>query len=290
MSSVSKGCCALLGLMYTAIGASHLKDPHASLRDFGVEGDISPIAAHCCAIIGASAIPLAAMMFYAASAPAAVRSSLVMCFALTIPPGILVQLWYPFNDPAPVFPADMPYPVIILQVVLAVLALVTNGGGGASLEIHGYQKEFLGKMAKAQGMGSEGAALQSIVYGAMSNAAIKSAIFDDFRCVHCGSKNPPDWVKNGMGKTVSRHNTGSIWVASFQECQQYLCGQATSLDISEECIAFLSQPILVAVGPPGPKKALQPEKPNRADVNKAARTCIDWAIKEYGDDGKAKGK
>ena len=266
MSSVSKGCCALLGLMYTAIGASHLKDPHASLRDFGVEGDISPIAAHCCAIIGASAIPLAAMLLYAASAPAAVRSSLVMCFALTIPPGILVQLWYPFNDPAPVFPADMPYPVIILQVVLAVLALVTNGGGGASLEIHGYQKEFLGKMAKAQGMGSEGAALQSIVYGAMSNAAIKSAIFDDFHCVHCGSKNPPDWVKNGMGKT------------------------ATALDISEECIAFLSQPILVAVGPPGPKKALQPEKPNRADVNKAARTCIDWAIKEYGDDGKAKGK
>ena len=57
-----------------------------------------------------------------------------------------------------------------------------------------------------------------------------------------------------------------------------------------ECIAFLSQPILVAVGPPGPKKALQPEKPNRADVNKAARTCIDWAIKEYGDDGKTKGK
>ena len=99
-----------------------------------------------------------------------------------------------------------PYPVIILQVVLAVLALVTNGGGGASLEIHGYQKEFLGKMAKAQGMGSEGAALQSIVYGAMSNAGIKSAIFDDFHCVHCGSKNPPDWVKNGMGKTVSRHD------------------------------------------------------------------------------------
>ena len=159
-----------------------------------------------------------------------------------------------------------PYPVIILQVVLAVLALVTNGGGGASLEIHGYQKEFLGKMAKAQGMGSEGAALQSIVYGAMSNAGIKSAIFDDFHCVHCGSKNPPDWVKNGMGKT------------------------ATALDISEECIAFLSEPILVAVGPPGPKKALQPEKPNRADVNKAARTCIDWAIKEYGDDGKTKGK
>ena len=99
-----------------------------------------------------------------------------------------------------------PYPVIILQVVLAVLALVTNGCGGASLEIHGYQKEFLGKMAKAQGMGSEGAALQSIVYGAMSNAGIKSAIFDDFHCVHCGSKNPPDWVKNGMGKTVSRHD------------------------------------------------------------------------------------
>eukprot|EP01051_Picozoa_sp_SAG22_P029575 SAG22_NODE_11033_length_504_cov_0.760494_1_plen_123_part_00 len=122
-------------------------------------------------------------------------------------------------------------------------------------------------MAKAQGLGSNGgAALQRIVHQAMSNAATKAAIFDDFHCVHCASKNPPDWVKARMGK------------------------ESTPLDISKECVAFLGQTILVAVGPPGPKKALQPDKPKRADVHKAARTCIDWAIKEYGEDGKAKGK
>jgi hypothetical protein len=166
-----------------------------------------------------------------------------------------------------------PLPVSPLHANLGCQTLFTVGflimaamGGGTTLEIHGYQNDFLAKMAKAQGFGSAGAALQSIVYQAMSNASIKSAIFDDFHCVHCGSKNPADWVKNRMGK------------------------KPHSLDLSQECVAFLSQTILVAVGPPGPSKALQPDKPKRADVNKAARTCIDWAIKEYGEDGKVKGK
>ena len=38
-------------------------------------------------------------------------------------------------------------------------------------ELHGYQIDFLGKMAKSQGLGSEGAALQSIVDRAMSTGA-----------------------------------------------------------------------------------------------------------------------
>ena len=43
------------------------------------------------------------------------------------------------------------------------------------------------------------------------------------------------------------------------------------------------------VGPPGPSKKVQ-DGPRRADPHKAARCCIDWAIKEYGDEGKGKGK
>lgn len=38
-------------------------------------------------------------------------------------------------------------------------------------ELHGYQIDFLGKMAKSQGLGSEGAALQAIVDKAMSTGA-----------------------------------------------------------------------------------------------------------------------
>lgn len=307
--SVSKGCCVALGLMYTgapptplcpsylppscrvtppqltrrrrrvssesaaAIGISHLKDPHGSLKDFGVQGEISPIAAHCCAIIGATSVPVAAMLLFAATAAADVRAKLIMCYLLTIPPGILVQVWYPFNSPAPEPPADMPYPIIILQVVLGLVALLANGAYSEAqinswpwLQLHGYQKDFLAKMAQAQGLGSDGAALQSIVYQAMSSASIKAAIFDDFHCVHCGSKNPPAWINDRKGH------------------------EAVALDISDECVVFLSQTILVAVGPPGPSKAVKPDEPKRADAHKAARCCIDWAIKEYGDAGKAKGK
>ena len=126
MSIVSKGACGLIALMYLAISISHLKDPEASLRDFGVQGDISPIAVHCCAIIGATACPIIAMMVYAIGASAAVRGALLMCFMTTIIPGILVQIWYPFNDPAPTFPGEMPYPVLILQVALGLAGIAMN--------------------------------------------------------------------------------------------------------------------------------------------------------------------
>ena len=55
-----------------------------------------------------------------------------------------------------------------------------------------------------------------------------------------------------------------------------------SLPVTAKGLEFLSGPILLAVGPPGPKKAIIPGKPNTADENKAARCCVDWAIKEYG--------
>lgn len=127
MSTVSKVMCGLLAAMYFMIGLSHLKDPEGSLRDFGVKGTISPIAKHCCAIIGSSALPIGSMLLYAITASADVRTALVLCFMTTIIPGCLVQVWYPFNDPPPAFPSEMPYPVIFIQVLFGVLAIVTNG-------------------------------------------------------------------------------------------------------------------------------------------------------------------
>jgi hypothetical protein len=158
---------------------------------------------------------------------------------------------------------------VALFVALKIILTLVGGGGGTVLELHGYQKAYLSTMASAQGLGDEAAALQSVVEKAMADAAFAKTLFDsEFHCVHCGSKNPPEWIKSAMGKEP-RSLTGSL---------------------SAEALAFLSSSQLVAVGPPGPKKALKPEDPKRTNAGKAARICVDWAIKEYGDDGKGKGR
>ena len=69
---------------------------------------------------------------------------------------------------------------------------------------------------------------------------------------------------------------------------QYYLGTITyPLAVSAEAVTFLSGELLVPVGPPGPGKKVQPG-PRRSDPHKAARCCIDWAIKEFGPDGKSK--
>ena len=127
---VPKIACALLALMNIAVSVQHLKDPEESLRGFGVQGPISPIAKHCCAIIGSSTFPTIAMLIYAITASAAVRKNLVMCYLTTIPPAILVQLWYPFNDPAPALPMEMPYPLLVFMIVLGVAAYLMDSDEG----------------------------------------------------------------------------------------------------------------------------------------------------------------
>ena len=126
MSTVSKACCGLLALVNLLVCFNHLKDPEASLRDFGVVGPISPIAKHCCAIIGSTAMTSVAMLLYAATAPAAVRSALLVCYLVSTVFAILPQLWYPFNDPAPKFPMEMPYPLIIIFGIVGVVGIVLN--------------------------------------------------------------------------------------------------------------------------------------------------------------------
>ena len=118
MSIVSKVSCGLLALMNMMVAINHLKDPVESLKGFGVVGPISPIAAHCCAIIGACSVPVICMLLYSIVAPANVRKTLTLCYLTSIPPSIAVQMWYPFNDPAPRFPMDMPYPLLLVMIVL----------------------------------------------------------------------------------------------------------------------------------------------------------------------------
>ena len=126
-----------------------------------------------------------------------------------------------------------------------------------------YQIDYLKKMADSQGLESDAAALQSIIDKAMGADSVKAAIFDTFHCVHCGSKNPAPWIADRKGKI------------------------AYPLAVSADAVTFLSGRLLLPVGPPGPNKKVQ-EGPRRSDPHKAARCCIDWAIKEYGPDGKSK--
>ena len=118
MAIISKISCGLLALMNMMVAINHLKDPIESLKGFGVVGPISPVAAHCCAIIGSSSFPVVGMLLYSIFAPANVRKTLTLCYLSSIPPSIAVQMWYPFNDPAPRFPMDMPYPLLVFMIVL----------------------------------------------------------------------------------------------------------------------------------------------------------------------------
>ena len=94
----------------------------------------------------------------------------------------------------------------------------------------------------------------------MSDPATKSAIFDELHCIHCGSVNPAEWIATRKGDK-----------------------EAVPLALSAPAAAFLEEPSLVKVARVGepPKKQVVPG-PRTSDAGKAARCCVDWAIKEYG--------
>lgn len=125
---ISKVCLGVLAAMNLMVSIQHLANPVSSLKDaFEVKGEISPIAAHCCAVIGASTIPVVAMLVYAIFAPASVRRVLALCYCTMLPPAGLVQVWYPFNTPAPKFPTDMPYPLFIIMIVCGLCGAIFAG-------------------------------------------------------------------------------------------------------------------------------------------------------------------
>eukprot|EP01047_Picozoa_sp_COSAG01_P043451 COSAG01_NODE_3860_length_5618_cov_2.958869_4_plen_387_part_00 len=127
--------------------------------------------------------------------------------------------------------------------------------------LHSYQSDFLVSLAAAQGLTSPAAALEGIVSRAMAESGVKAAIFDALQCIHCGSADPADWIDWGCGK------------------------QATTLVLNAPVAAFLAQPLLLQVERVGEHAASAKQLvpgPRSVDASKAARCCIDWAIKEYG--------
>ena len=73
-----------------------------------------------------------------------------------------------------------------------------------TFKLHGYQIDYLNTLAVAQGLAGPGDALQAIVDLARSDPTVKNEIFGDFFCVHCGSVDPPAWIKSRKGKKVAR--------------------------------------------------------------------------------------
>jgi len=114
-------------------------------------------------------------------------------------------------------------------------------------------------MAKKNGT-TAAQALESIVKKAITDSKVKKEIFDQFHCIHCGSKNPAPWIKERKGKK-----------------------DPYPLAISSDAVAFLNAAPIVPVAKVGdpPVKQIVEGEPKK-DANKAVRCCIDWAIKNYG--------
>lgn len=134
-------------------------------------------------------------------------------------------------------------------------------GAGASvvIELHQYQKDFLETLARAQGRPSLSAALQALVELPMSDPQVRAQIFDTFHCVHCKGVSPAEWINTRKGEKLGY-----------------------SFELSSAAVAFLGETMLVPVervGDPPIKKVVS--GPRRADSSKAARCCLDWAIKKY---------
>eukprot|EP00746_Dinoflagellata_sp_MGD_P137728 gnl/MRDRNA2_/MRDRNA2_71491_c0_seq1.p1 gnl/MRDRNA2_/MRDRNA2_71491_c0~~gnl/MRDRNA2_/MRDRNA2_71491_c0_seq1.p1 ORF type:complete len:179 (+),score=40.05 gnl/MRDRNA2_/MRDRNA2_71491_c0_seq1:132-668(+) len=152
---------------------------------------------------------------------------------------------------------EQPHLLMIPLIALAAMVyLVLQNRKTPKFIMHKYQRDFLDKFAAAQCLSDASKAFQSIVEQAMDDHAIQKDIFDTFHCVHCGSVNPQEWISKAKGK------------------------QPYDLDVSPQVVAFLGRELLVKVEKVGepPTRQVVPG-PKRADPDKAARCCIDWAIK-----------
>lgn len=147
---------------------------------------------------------------------------------------------------------------IALLVLLALLAFVL-ATRGTKVELHPFQLEFLEKLAPQLGAKGAAGALSAIVARAVDDTKVFSAVFDDFHCIHCGSVKPADWIKTKCGK------------------------KPYTLKLAPSVTEFLSSTILVPVKKVGePPKKMVVDGDKRADLSKAARCCVDWAVKNYG--------
>jgi len=158
---------------------------------------------------------------------------------------------------------------VVLSPIYRKLKKQMMGVQPITLELHGYQRDFLDTLGKEHKDNS--GALQFIVDKALMEDPVREAIFDDFHCIHCGSVSPEPWIAKRKGDK--------------QGVEYMLTSAAREL---------LSSPCLVAVEKRGepPTKQIVKDAPKRSDASKAARCAIDWAIKDSGSlkDGKPKMK
>lgn len=134
-----------------------------------------------------------------------------------------------------------------------------QGAQPITLELHGYQRDFLETLGKEHD-GSSGA-LQAIVDRALTEEAVRNAIFEDLHCIHCGSVSPEPWIAKRKG---DKQGVAIILTAAARE--------------------LLASPVLVTVEKRGepPTKQVVKDGPKRSDASKAARCAVDWAIKDSG--------
>lgn len=161
---------------------------------------------------------------------------------------------------------------IICVAVLVIVHVVCWRCGQSKtlrIELHGYQMEFLQMLSEYEGHPRN--AMQFLCTRAAREPEVKCAIFDHLHCVHCSSKQPASWIKSaGIG-----NRQGFEWPLSAAVCE------------------LLTSELLLPVEKVGspPMKRLVIDGQRRADVSKAARCIIDWAIVNYGaqtDDGHAR--
>ena len=138
-------------------------------------------------------------------------------------------------------------------------ASAPSGVPSASLELHGYQKDFLDTLGVKLDNSGPSAALEFLVGKAIADAAVHEEIYGSFHCVHCGSVKPAEWIRTRKGTKTPY-----------------------ALDLSAETSAFLGQSILKQVEKVGdpPVRQVVPG-PLWSDASKAARMAVDWAIQNY---------
>ena len=170
---------------------------------------------------------------------------------------------------------DLPTIAAVAAFWILPLALYFVLGKETTYELHGYQHDFLVAMAAAKlpaveevkkrlKLSGMAAAMQALAEQAQS----QSNIYDTFHCVHCGSKNPADWIKERKGKK-----------------------EPYTLAVTAEASAFLATALIVPVQKLGEPPVRQVVDGLRtSNPSKAARVVIDWAIDKFGalDDGKPK--
>ena len=203
---------------------------------------------------------------------------------------------------------ERPHTFLILLVLVYIIKYLSDKihQQGQPIYLHGYQKDFLDRMAKARGMPSAGVALESVVSLAMSDQQRKRAVFETVHCVHCNSVEPAAWIDD------RKHDKRGYELNLTAAAREYLAGPLLA-----KVEKFGDPPVKQVTGGPlrtdkhkaAPSHSrprvvllhieythalhiyisaanlgalvLSALLPERNASMPQARCCVDWAIKEY---------